>query len=73
MRILLAPKTSGSRKKVGFGTLPKRAKKPLPPPPPLTPAPGGWTGKFLLVVLVSLFPLCFFLLTYSTVQLYCIS
>ena len=61
MRILLAPKTSGSRKKVGFGTLPKRAKKPLPPPPPpLTPAPGGWTSKFLLVVLVSLFLLCFF-------------
>ena len=55
MRIVLASKTSGSRKKVGFGTLPKRAKKPLPPPPPLTPAPGGWTSKFLLFVLVSLF------------------
>ena len=56
MRILLASKTGGSRKKVGFGTLPKRAKKPLPPPPPpLTPAPGGWTSNFLLFVLVSLF------------------
>ena len=65
MPILLASKTSGSRKKVGFGTLPKRAKKPLPPPPPLTPAPGGWTSKFLLFVLVSLFFLC----AHSTVQL----
>ena len=55
MHILLASKTGSSRKKVGFGTLPKLAKKPLPPLPPLTPASGGWTSKFLFLVLVSLF------------------
>ena len=61
--LCLAPKSGGSQKlKVGFVTQPKRVKKSLPPPPPLTPV--FWWLDFLVLFLSSFPFFSFFLRDY---------